>query len=316
MSEALGFREFGGAQVQEFFDRPDPVPGPAEVLIRVTAAGVNPLDHFLRSGGMPGFYGGRPFPQVLGAEAAGVVLAAGAEAEGLKAGDTVFGIALNGAGTYAKTTVLPVASTARTPEGLRDDWAATIPVAATTALDAVDQLDLPCGATVLINGVGGGVGIAASQVARDRGLNVIGTGSTAKRTLAEAAGVTFIDYTGGDVVPRVRGLAPHGVDGLVDLVGGQSLRIVAPLVADPRKLVSAGDQAVSELGGEMVRRRLGRADLERAAALMAQGRLDPRIARSYPLSRAGEALALVENGHALGKVVIDMTLASLAATGN
>ena len=253
---------------------------------------------------------------MLGAEASGVVLAAGAEVEGLEVGDTVFGIALNGAGAYARTTVLPGASTARKPEGLRDDWAATIPVAGTTALDALDQLDLPSGATVLINGAGGGVGIATAQVARDRGLNVIGTGSTAKRALAEAAGVTFVDYTGGDVVPRVRDLAPHGVDGLVDLVGGESLRTVAPLVDDPKKLVSVGDQTVSELGGEMVHRHLGRADLERAAALFAQGRLDPRITKSYPLSQAAEALAVVENGHAPGKVVIDMTLTSPTASGN
>jgi NADPH2:quinone reductase len=316
MSEALGFREFGGPQVQEFFDRPDPVPEPEEVLIRVTAAGVNPLDYVLRAGYVPAFYGGRPFPHVLGAEAAGVVLAAGAEVEGLEVGDTVFGVALNGAGAYARTTVLPGASTARKPEGLRDDWAATIPVAGTTALDALDQLDLPSGATVLINGVGGGVGIATAQVARDRGLNVIGTGSTGKRALAEAVGVTFVDYTAGDVVLRVRDLAPHGVDGLVDLVGGESLRTVAPLAGDPKKLVSVGDQTVAELGGEMVRRHLGRADLERAAAVMVQGRLDPRITRSYPLSQAAEALAVVENGHALGKVVIDMALTSPTASGN
>ena len=315
MSEAFGFRDFGGPQVQEFFDRPDPVPSPAEVLVRVTAAAVNPLDYLLRSGLVPNF-GGRPFPHVLGAEAAGVVLAVGAEVEELKVGDTVFGLAFSGAGTYARTTLLPGANTARKPEGLRDDWAATIPVAATTALDAVDQLDLPSGATVLINGVGGGVGIATAQVARDRGLNVIGTGSTAKRALAEAVGVTFVDYTGGDAVPQVRDLAPHGVDGMVDLVGGESLRTVAPLAGDPKKLVSVGDQTVSELGGEMVRRHFDRADLERAAALMVRGRLDPHIVKSYPLSQAAEALAVVENGHALGKVVIDMTLTSRTASGD
>ena len=80
--------------------------------------------------------------------------------------------------------------------------------------------------------------------------------------------------------------------------------------------MSAGDQAVSELGGEMVHRHLGRADLERAAAVLAQGRLDPRIAKSYPLSQAAEAVAVVENGHSLGKVVIDMTLTSPTASGN
>ncbi|MFS8199400.1 NADP-dependent oxidoreductase [Streptomyces sp. CWNU-52B] len=307
MSEAFGFREFGGPQVQEFFDRPDPVPNPSEVLIRVTVAAVNPLDHKLRSGIMPQFYGDRPFPQVFGAEATGVVLAVGEAVEGLAVGDTVFGCSLDGAGTYAETTVLHGAYTARKPEGLRDDWAATIPVAATSALNAVDQLDLPSGATVLVNGVGGGVGLLTAQVARDRGLNVIGTGSTAKRTLAEAAGATFVDYTDGDVLARVRELAPDGVDGLVDLVGGASLRTLAPLARDPKKVVSVTDPTVAELGGEMVLRRMDRTDLEDAAALMVQGRLDPYIVKTYPFSQAAEAVALVESGHALGKVVIDVT---------
>ncbi|WP_328494858.1 NADP-dependent oxidoreductase [Streptomyces sp. NBC_00414] len=308
MSKAFGFREFGGPQVQEFFDRPDPVPNPAEVLIRVTVAAVNPLDHKLRSGFLPEFFGERPFPQVFGAEATGVVLAVGAEVEGLDVGDTVFGGALTGAGTYAETTVLLGANTARKPEGLRDDWAATIPVAATSALNAVDQLDLPSGATILVNGVGGGVGLATAQVARERGLNVIGTGGTAKRTLAEAVGVTFVDYTDGRVVAQVRALAPDGVDGLVDLVGGESLRAVAPLARDPKKVVSVTDPTVAELGGEMVRRRMDRADLEQAAALMVQGHLDPYIVNTYPLSQAAEAVALVESGHAPGKVVVDLTL--------
>jgi NADPH:quinone reductase-like Zn-dependent oxidoreductase len=307
VSAAFGFREFGGPQVQEFFDRPEPVPDPAEVLIRVTAAGVNPMDYKMRDGVAPQIFGDRPFPYVLGGEATGVVLAVGADVEGLVVGDVVFGCAVPGVGTYARSTLLAGAYTARKPEGLRDDWAATVPVAGTTALDALDQLDLPNGATLLINGVGGGVGLATAQVARDRGLAVIGTGSTAKRALAEAVGATFIDYTKGDVVSAVRELVPRGVDGLVDLVGGESLRTVAPLARSPRKVVSVGDYSVSEIGGEMVRRRVDRAALERAAALMVEGRLDPHVVNTYPFSRAAEALALVEDGHALGKVVIEMT---------
>jgi NADPH:quinone reductase-like Zn-dependent oxidoreductase len=308
LSTALGYRTFGGAEVQEFFDRPDPSPGPAEVLVRVAAAGVNPLDHLLRSGRVRELNGHLPFPQVLGMEAAGTVLAVGAEVTGLAVGDRVTGFALTGAGTYAGTTLLLAASTARIPDALPETWAATIPVAGTTALDALDQIGLPAGASLLVNGIGGGVGIAVAQIARDRGLAVVGTGSAAKRDRAEAAGATFVDYADDDLVDRLRALAPHGFDAVVDTVGGGSLRTVAPLAATPDALVSVGDPSVTGLGGAFVRRRLDRSGLERVAALMVTGRLDPHITATHPLVRAGDALALVESGHAAGKLVLDMGL--------
>ncbi|MFF9677739.1 alcohol dehydrogenase catalytic domain-containing protein, partial [Streptomyces eurythermus] len=154
MGQAWGFGRYGGPEVQEFFDRPDPVPGRGEVLIRVEVAGANPLDHILRSGLVDGFDGGRPFPRVLGMEAAGTVLARGEDVDGLEVGDAVFGFALTGGGTYAETTVLSAPHTARVPDGLSATVAATLPVAGTTAVDALDQLGLPAGATVLVNGVG------------------------------------------------------------------------------------------------------------------------------------------------------------------
>jgi NADPH:quinone reductase-like Zn-dependent oxidoreductase len=305
MSKALGYKAFGGAEVQEFFERPDPTPGPAEVLVRVAAAGVNPLDHKLRSGHGTALNGHVPFPQVLGMEAAGTVLAIGDDVTGLSIGDRVTGFALTGAGTYAETTVLLGESTARIPDALPDVWAATIPVAGTTALDVLGHLDLPAGASLLVNGIGGGVGIALAQLARDRGLIVAGTASAGKKDLVTATGATFVDYTGDDVVRRLRALAPDGFAAVADNVGGESLRAVAPLA---RAIVSVGDPSVTELGGEMVRRRLDRANLERVAELMTAGRLDPHITRTYPLARADEALALVESGHSSGKVVIDLSL--------
>ncbi|MGW6441503.1 NADP-dependent oxidoreductase [Lentzea sp. NPDC055074] len=305
MGKALGYKAFGGAEVQEFFERPDPVPGPAEVLVRVAAAGVNPLDHKLRSGHGTALNGHLPFPQVLGMEAAGTVLAVGADVTGLAVGDRVTGFALTGAGTYAETTLLLGESTARVPDALQDVWAATIPVAGTTALDVLDQLDLPAGASLLVNGIGGGVGIALAQLARDRGLVVTGTAGAAKKDIVTATGATFVDYTDGDVVRRLRELAPDGFTALADNVGGESLRAVAPLATT---IVSVGDPAVAELGGEMVRRRLDRANLERVAELMTAGRLDPHITRTYPLAQADEALALVESGHASGKLILDLSL--------
>ncbi|XTZ13657.1 NADP-dependent oxidoreductase [Micromonospora echinospora] len=290
--------------MQEFFDRPDPVPGRGEVLIRVDVAGVNPLDYLLRLGLVPGLDGARPFPLVLGMEAAGTVLALGEGVDGLEVGDAVFGFALTGGGTYAETTVLSAPNTARIPVGLSATVAATLPVAGTTAVDALDQLGLPAGATVLVNGVGGGVGLLGARLAVERKLRVIGTGSTAKREPAEAIGVRFIDYTAGDVVAAARELVPDGFDGIVDLVGGTSLRTVAPLAKDPRNVIAVGDMSVTEIGGRFVERRLDRENLERCARLALDGVLTPVITAVHPLSDAPAALATVENGHTSGKVVI------------
>jgi NADPH:quinone reductase-like Zn-dependent oxidoreductase len=147
-----------------------------------------------------------------------------------------------------------------------------------------------------------------AQIARDRGLVVVGTGSAAKRDLVTRTGATFVDYTAGDLLDRLRAQAPDGFDAVVDAVGGDSMRGVAPLAAKPDALVSIGDPSVTELGGVPVHRRLDRSGLERVAALMVAGRLDPNITAVYPLARAEEALALVESKHASGKVVIDMRL--------
>ncbi|MBL3808196.1 NADP-dependent oxidoreductase [Streptomyces sp. BRB081] len=290
--------------MQEFFNRPDPVPGRDEVLIRVGVAGVNPLDHLLRSGLVDGLDGGRPFPRVLGMEAAGTVLARGEGVDGLEVGDAVFGFALTGGGTYAETTVLSAPNTARIPEGLSATVAATLPVAGTTAVDVLDQLSLPAGATVLVNGVGGGVGLAVAQLALGRELRVIGTGSTAKREHAESIGVRFVDYTVEDVVGTARALVPDGFDGVVDLAGGTSLRTVAPLARDPRNVIAVGDRSVPDLGGRFVERRVDRENLQRSARLALDGLLTPVITAVHPLSDAPAALATVETGHTSGKVVV------------
>ncbi|QHF93731.1 NADPH:quinone reductase [Streptomyces sp. NHF165] len=304
MGQVWGFGRYGGPEVQEFFDRPDPVPGRGEVLIQVDVAGVNPLDHLLRSGLVDGLDGGRPFPRVLGMEAAGTVLARGEDVDGLDVGDAVFGFALTGGGTYAETTVLSAPNTARIPEGLSATVAATLPVAGTTAVDVLDQLGLPAGATVLVNGVGGGVGRTVARLAIGRELRVIGTGSTAKREHAEAVGVRFIDYTAEDVSAAARELVPDGFDGIVDLAGGPSLRTVAPLARDPRNVIAVGDMSVHDLGGRFVERHLDRENLERSARLALDGQLAPVITAVHPLSDAPAALATVENGHTSGKVVI------------
>ncbi|MFE5519174.1 alcohol dehydrogenase catalytic domain-containing protein [Streptomyces virginiae] len=290
--------------MQELFDRPDPVPGRGEVLIRVDVAGVNSLDHLLRSGAVDGLDSGRPFPRVLGMEAAGTVLALGEDVNSIEVGDAVFGFALTGGGTYAETTLLAAPDTARILDGLSATLAATLPVAGATAVDVLDQLDLPAGATVLVNGVGGGVGLAVARLAIGRELRVIGTGSTGKREHAEGIGVRFVDYTAEDVVVAARELVPGGFDGIVGLVGGTSLRTVAPPARDPRNVIAVGDASVTDLGGRFVERRVDRENLERSARLALAGLLAPAITAVHPLSEAPAALAAVENGHTSGIVVI------------
>ncbi|WP_249998359.1 NADP-dependent oxidoreductase [Actinoplanes sp. M2I2] len=304
MSRAFGYHAFGGPETHTYFDRPDPRPQEGEVLVRLRAAGVARLDSVLRSGAMSAMNGHLPFPHVMGMEAAGDVLAVGPGVTDLEVGDAVFGFAFSGSGSYAETTVLPTANTARKPEQLPYEWAAAIPVSGTTALDVIDGLGLPAGATVLVNGVGGSTGLVTAQLAQSRGFKVIGTGSDGKRAVAESLGVTFVSYTAGDVAGQVRSWAPDGVDGVVDLVGGDSMRSVAGLVKDPRHLISAVDAAVADLGGQFVARRLDRTGLETVAALMAAGTLDPHITRAYPLDQAADAVAAVDSGHTTGKLVI------------
>lgn len=177
-------------------------------------------------------------------------------------------------------------------------------VAAATAYDGVTQLDLAPGQTLLINGVSGGVGVAAAQIARDRGINVVGTASEDKRALVESLGAILVPY-GDGVADRIRELLPTGVDGIFDLAGGDGLRAVAGLLSDRTKLITAGDPGTAEeLGGHAIERdRSGRV-LEIVAGLVENGKLDPHVQDLLPWTKAAEALAAVEVGHAQGKVVL------------
>ena len=159
------------------------------------------------------------------------------------------------------------------------------------------------GQTRLVNGIGGGVGVAAAQIARDFGINVIGTASEDKRALVETLGATMI-ASGDDVAERIRQILPDGVDAIFDLAGGDSLRAVAELVTDRSKLISAGDPVAAELGGHMIERDRTHRVLEIVGAMVAEGKLDPHVEDVRPLEEAADAVAAVEIGHARGKVVV------------
>jgi NADPH:quinone reductase-like Zn-dependent oxidoreductase len=175
MVKAFGYQSNGGPDVQEFLDLEMPAPMPGELLVEVRSAGVNPVDWKIRSG-MLGAAAASDLPAVLGSEVSGVVREVGKDVEGFAENDEVFGSVATGSGGYTEYTLVPANAAARKPPQVSFNDAATLPVAAATAYDGVTQLDLKQGQTLLINGVGGGVGVAAAQIARDLGINVIGTG--------------------------------------------------------------------------------------------------------------------------------------------
>jgi NADPH2:quinone reductase len=295
---AYGFTEIGGPDKQAFLDVPVPQPGPGELRVRVRAAGVNPGDWRLREGSY-----GHSGPAVLGREVAGTVVARG-PGVGFAIGDEVFGGCPEMVGGWAEQALTIASFTARRPDNVRPEVAAALPVAAATAFDALNSFALPEGSTLLVNGAGGGVGIPAVQLATARGVRVIGVASAAKHELVARFGGVPVAY-GAGVEDRVRAAAPDGIDAVFDMVGGDPLRAIAALLDDRSRLTSIADRPLArELGGfELVRDR-STAVLTELVRLVGDGKLDPHVTDIRPLSDAQAALALVEQGHATGKVVL------------
>lgn len=299
MSRIYVFTRYGGPEGEELRERPVPRPGPGQILVEVRAAGVNPADVKLREG----LFGtGGTLPRGLGFEVSGVVAALGPDVEGYEVGDAVLGHVAPREGGFADHALLRAVEAVAKPEGVSFAVAATIPVAGTTAYDLTHQMELQEGQTMLVLGAGGGVGHLAAEIGRVQRFRVIGVASPAKREMVEAAGATWV-ASGDGAAETVRALAPGGVDLVVDLVGGQALRDVAPLATSPDRIVSAADpETAAELGGAG---RVPDAEaLEKITAVVGHGVINPVVSAEYPLDRAGEALAAVAQGGNRGKTVV------------
>lgn len=304
MSRVFVFRQYGGPETQVLVDRDVPEPGPGEVRVAVRAAGVNPADWKRRSGR----FGTRiALPAPMGLELAGVVDAVGADVRGLVVGDAVLGLPARGRGALAEHTIARAEDLVPKPAAVSFVDAAALPVAGATAYDVVHQVPLDPGATVLVTGAGGGVGVIAVQLAvAVLGLRVIGTGSEAKRALVEDLGAVFV-ASGPGVEQRLAAAAPGGVDAVVDLVGGNALREAAHLARDPAAVVSTADPGTArELGGAGVVRHPTRESLGALLGHVVAGHVRPRVSEVLPLERAADAVAAVETGHATGKVVVEV----------
>ena len=229
MLKAVRFSQFGGPEVLEIVDLPDPHPGPGQVRIAVRAAGVNPSDWKKRKGLMDA-----ELPQTMGHEAAGVVDELGEGVADMAAGDRVFGFSAEGA---AQAELAVLSSYAPIPPSLDFPGAAALPAAIETATRALDQLGVGSGSTLLINGASGSVGSAAVQLAVVRGARVIGTASPANHDYLRSLRAEPVAY-GEGLAGRVRALAPDGVDAALDVAGSGVLPELTELAGGPEHVVT------------------------------------------------------------------------------
>lgn len=295
---AYGFTTAGGPENEAFLDVAEPEPGPGELVVRVRAAGVNPGDLRVRSGAY-----GIAGPAVLGREVAGTVVAVGPDVDTFTPGDEVFGGCPGMLGGFAPLARVTASFAALRPGEVTPEDACVLPVAAGTAYDALTAFDLEPGETLLVNGAGGGVGVAIVQLAAARGIHVVGCASPAKHDLLRGFGARPVAY-GDGALDRIAAAAPHGVDAVFDLAGGDALRAVAPLVAPGRLRSVADKDLVAELGGADVPRDRSTAVLSALAGRIVAGGFDPHVTSVRPFDEAPAALAEVRDGHARGKIVI------------
>ncbi|MGK4583692.1 NADP-dependent oxidoreductase [Kitasatospora sp. HPMI-4] len=304
--KAIAIRRYGGPEVVEYTELPDPKVGPDSVLVRVRAAGVNPVDWKIREGYLDGMMDVH-FPLIMGWDLAGVVQAVGGAVTEFRPGDEVIGYVRKDwveHGTYAELVSAPVRTLARKPAAL--DWAQAggLPLAGLTAYQSlVEAARLRSGETVLIHAAAGGVGSLAVQIAKALGARVIGTASERNHAYLRGLGAEPVTY-GEGLADRVRALAPDGVDAAVDLVGGPAVAVSLELVADPGRVASIADYGVAAKGGRYVFARPDAADLTELAALADAGKLTVPVASTFPLAQAASAQALNAEGRTRGKIVL------------
>jgi NADPH:quinone reductase-like Zn-dependent oxidoreductase len=297
--KAIQFSRFGGPEVLELVELPDPHPGPGQIRVAVRAAGVNPIDWKVRSGMMGG-----DLPQQSGREAAGVVDEVGEGVTDAVPGDEVFGFAAGGGGA-AELALL--SGYAPIPPPLDFAHAAGLPVAVETAWRTLDLLGVGDGNTVLINGAAGAVGSSAVQLARGRGARVIGTASPNNHDYLRSLGAEPTTY-GDGLVDRVRELAPDGVDAALDAAGHGALPALVELAGRPEHVVTIADYAGAQetgvrMSGGPGARRATHA-LHDIGPLIVAGQFSLTVAQTFPLADIREAQRLSEAGHVRGKLVL------------
>ena len=304
--KAIVIHEYGGPEVLKYEDVPRPEPQPDQILVRVVAAGVNPVDGLIRSGMFANEK--RAFPIILGGDIAGVVEKAGSKIKKFKAGDPVFAyVSLDNSGGYAQYALVTEREAAPKPKSLTYVEAAAVPIVAMTAWQAlIDTAKLESGQTVLIHGGSGGVGSFAIQIAKARRAKVIATASTANQDLLKQLGADVtIDYT----KQKFEDIAKD-VDVVLDSIGKDTLvrsygvvkkcGIIVSLVARPNQ----AELEKHGIRGAALSVESNSEELAEIGKLIDDKKIKVIVSQAFPLAEARKAQEQVATGHTRGKIVL------------
>jgi NADPH:quinone reductase-like Zn-dependent oxidoreductase len=298
--KAIVVHEYGGPEVLKFEEYPDPVPGPGEVLVRVAATSVNPIDYKRRAGLTRDFYP-MTFPGLIGVDISGTVVKVGPGVEGFSAGDQVFAMADN---TYAELCVVKADALAKIPEDLDLIEAAALPLVTTTGNQLLSATGIKTGQTVMIVGAVGNVGRSAVFTAKDRGAIVIA--GVLKRQMDEAKTLGTDQVVATDDDAALASLPP--LDAVADTVGGTTAEKLIARVKQGGVFASVNDTPQNAASYPSVRTvavysKFDKKTLEFMAEAVRDGKLVIPISQKLPLSDAAKAHAAAEKG-SIGKILL------------
>jgi NADPH:quinone reductase-like Zn-dependent oxidoreductase len=302
--KAVRFDEYGGVDLLKVVDVPRPVPGTAQVLVQVKAAGINPGEAKIRLGLLDASFPAT-FPSGEGSDLAGIVAETGPDVTSFSAGDEVIGWTDNRASQAEYVVVEEQHLTAR-PAGVPWEEAGALFVAGTTAYAAVRAVGLTGGDTVAVSGAAGGVGSIAVQLARQAGATVIGLASEAHHPWLAGHGVIPVAY-GDGMADRIRRQAASKVHAFIDTFGADYVQLALELGVEPSRIDTIVNfEAVARYGvnAEGNAAASTASVLAELAGLIAAGELELPIAATFPLDRVQDAYRRLAEGHVLGKIVL------------
>ena len=318
---AMGLNIYGGPDVLQPVELPTPRPLSGQVRVKVRAAGINPVDIMVRDGSLEDWFAGAQPPYVPGMDIAGTIDEVGEDVEstfGLAAGMGVTGVVDNfgSYGGYSEYVCLPASSVIPIPAGATFPAAASFLMNALTARTALDTLDLPPGAIVLVTGAAGAVGTCAVALGSNDHLNMLAVASSADETLLNSVGANRVIERGDDLVARILEVCTHGVYAVVDTagLGGQIIPAVRSggTVITLRPGYTDGFEREIKAVFVNVRERItDHAALSQLGKLTEEGVLPLRVAAVYPATEAAAAHRCVEEGGLRGRIILDFTAAGI-----